>query len=157
MPPATLFDISGIDLSHLLHDQEDIRTTNPQRDEFEMLNGVNWVDASQGRIVGFKNVRADEFWTRGHIPGRPIFPGVLQMELAAQLAGFYTARYIGWKGFIGFGGMEDVRFRGQVLPGCKLTVLAQQQWARHRRISCATQGWVDGNLVFEATIIGVQL
>jgi 3-hydroxyacyl-[acyl-carrier-protein] dehydratase len=157
MPPSLLFDISNIDLSKVLLDQTEVNKFNPQRSEFEMLNGILWVDEPEGRIVGFKDVKHGEFWERGHIPGRPIFPGVLQLELAAQVAALYTAKYVGWTGFIGFGGAEDVKFRGQVLPGCRLIVLAQKIWERHRRISCRTQGLVNGNLVFEATIIGVQL
>ena len=54
MPPATLFDITGIDLNHVLHNQDEVRAINPQRDEFEMLNGVNWVDHPNGRVIGYK-------------------------------------------------------------------------------------------------------
>lgn len=157
MPPVTLFDITNVDLTKVLFDQEAVRQIIPQRHEFEMLNGVSYVNDASHEIIGFKHVRDDEFWVRGHIPGRPLFPGVLQIELAAQVASFYTTKFLGWGGFIGFGGVEDVRFRGQVLPGCRMDMLAKQIWARHKRVCCKTQGLVDGNLVFEATIIGVQL
>ena len=66
------------------------------------------------RIVGFKDIRDDEFWVAGHIPGRPLFPGVLMIETAAQLASFYTKKFVGWKGFVGFGAVENCRFRAQV-------------------------------------------
>lgn len=157
MPPSLLFDISQIDLNAVQFDQAAVNALNPQRYEFEMLNGVIWSNPDEGRILGFKDVREGEFWARGHIPGRPIFPGVLQLELAAQLAGFYTAKFVGWPGFIGFGGVEDCKFRSQVVAGQRLTVLCQKTWERHRRIACKTQGIVDGNIAFEATIIGVQL
>jgi 3-hydroxyacyl-[acyl-carrier-protein] dehydratase len=157
MPPALLFDISGVDLGKVLYDQEEIRKFNPQRHEFEMLEAVNWVDASTGRIVGYKDIRDSEFWVRGHVPGRPLFPGVLQIELAAQLSSFYTGKVMGWMGFLGFGGVDEVRFRGQVVPGNRLYVLAELQWARHRRVQCKCQGVVNGSLVFEGTITGVQL
>src|SRR3954468_2890735 len=102
MPPQLLFDIAGIDMDRILFPQEAIRELNPQRGDMEHLNAIVYADASQGRIIGFKDVRADEFWVSGHIPGRPLLPGVLMIEAGAQLASFYTMKFQGWTGFIGF-------------------------------------------------------
>lgn len=157
MPPAILFDLSQIQLDRVLYGPEVIREYNLQRHEFEMLEGVVHIDEASGRCVGYKDIRADEFWARGHIPGRPIFPGVLQIELAAQLAGFYTGKVLGWKGFLGFAGLDDVRFRMQVLPGTRLYVLAEQESVRHRRVCCRTQGIVNGNIAFEAKVTGMLM
>jgi 3-hydroxyacyl-[acyl-carrier-protein] dehydratase len=79
------------------------------------------------------------------------------IEAAAQVSGFYTAKFVGWKGFIGFGGATDIRFRQPVTPGSRLYLLIQQISHRHRRIECKAQGLVNGTIVFEATIIGTQL
>ena len=68
-------------------------------------------------MAGYRDVRDDEFWVRGHIPGRPIFPGVLMIETAAQLVGYYAMSKMPSQGFLGFGGVEDVKFRGTVVPG----------------------------------------
>lgn len=156
MPPQFLFDLSGIDLNSVIFDQEEIRKTNPQRGDMEHLNGIVHVDAAHGRVIGYKDVRANEFWVEGHIPGRPLFPGVLMIEAAAQVASFYTKRFVGWEGFIGFGGVEECKFRQQVTPGCRLYLLAELQWNRHRRIRCNVQGLVDNSIVFETGIVGVQ-
>lgn len=156
MPPAFLYDISRIDLNHVLFDQEGIRKANPQRGEMEQLNGIIWSDPDAGRIIGYKDVRDDEFWVPGHIPGRPLLPGVLMIEAAAQLASFYTRTYVGWKGFIGFGGATDIRFRQSVVPGKRLLLLTQKMWDRHHRIECKVQGLVDGAMVFECTIVGTE-
>ena len=156
MPPALLYDISQIDLNAVLFDQEGIRKANPQRGDMEHLNAIVWADADAGRIVGYKDVRADEFWVPGHIPGRPLLPGVIMIEAAAQLACFYTRTYVGWKGFIGFGGASDIRFRQSVVPGQRLLLLAQKMWERHKRIESKVQGLVNGTLVFEATITGTE-
>ena len=78
------------------------------------------------------------------------------IEAGAQLASFYTRKYIGWKGFIGFGGCEEVRFRQMVEPGCRMYLLGLKTWERHRRICCRIQGIVKGNLAFEASIIGTE-
>jgi 3-hydroxyacyl-[acyl-carrier-protein] dehydratase len=157
MPPQLLYDISQIDLSATVFDQEAIRACNPQRGDMEHLNGIAYSNPADGQIIGYKDVRADEFWVPGHIPGRPLLPGVLMVEAGAQLASFYTRKYIGWKGFIGFGGCDEIRFRAPVSPGCRLYIVGLKIWERHRRVCCKVQGIVTGAMVFEATILGTEL
>jgi len=157
MPPQLVFDISAIDLNRILFTQEQIREANPQRGDMEMLNAITHVNPELGEVCGYKDVREDEFWVPGHIPGRPLFPGVLMIECAAQLAAFYTKKYVGWKGFIGFGGVEETKFRSQVVPPCRLHLVGKLMWNRHRRIGCTVQGLVDGNFVFETGIVGTQM
>lgn len=155
MPPATLFDLSTIDLDAVKHDIDEIRQHNPQRGDMEHLNAVVWTD--EGRIIGRKDVTADEFWVEGHIPGRPLLPGVIMLEAAAQASSFLTATYVGWEGFIGFGGLEDVKFRTAVEPGQTLYILCELIEKRHRRIKAKCQGVVNGGIAFEATIIGTRM
>ncbi|MGH7214634.1 MAG: 3-hydroxyacyl-ACP dehydratase FabZ family protein [Tepidisphaeraceae bacterium] len=157
MPPQLLYDLSGIDLNRILFDQEAIRALNPQRGLMEHLNAIVYADGPLGRIVGYKEVREDEFWVEGHIPGRPLLPGVIMIEAGAQLASFYTKKYVGWTGFIGFGGVEECKFRTQVAPGCRMYMVGQKIWERHRRIACTVQGLVNGQMCFEATIVGTQM
>lgn len=157
MPPSLLFDITGIDLNQVIFDQEQIRKVNPQRGAMEHLNAIIWSDPANGRIIGRKDVRQDEFWVPGHIPGRPLLPGVIMIEAAAQLASFYALTYMNWKGFLGFGGVEDAKFRQAVTPGATLHLLGHLLWERHRRICSRVQGVVDGNMVFECSVIGALM
>lgn len=157
MPPQLLYDISKIDLDKVLYDQEAIRELNPQRGDMEHLNAIIYADGSAGEIMGYKDVRDDEFWVSGHIPGRPLLPGVLMIEAGAQLSSFYTRKYVGWKGFIGFGAADEIRFRAPVTPGCRLYLLGKQVWERHRRICSKVQGLVNGAVVFEASVVGTQI
>jgi 3-hydroxyacyl-[acyl-carrier-protein] dehydratase len=157
MPPRFIFDLTGIDLSATLFGPEEIRQINPQRGDMEHLNAIVHADPDKGQIIGRKDVRADEFWVSGHIPGRPLLPGVLMLEAAAQVACFYTKKYVGWPGFIGFGGLGETKFRAEVKPGDTLYILSQYLSARHRRIYCDAQGFVNGNLVFETSIVGTQM
>ena len=157
MPPQFIFDTTGVDWSTVLFGPDVIRDINPQRGDMEHLNAIVWADAETNCIIGRKDVRADEFWVPGHIPGRPLLPGVIMLEAAAQLACFHTKKYLGWKGFIGFGGLGETKFRSEVIPGQTLYLLAKLTWSRHRRIGSSIQGLVNGNLVFETTIIGVQM
>jgi 3-hydroxyacyl-[acyl-carrier-protein] dehydratase len=157
MPAQFLFDISGIDVTQILYDQEVVRQFNPQRGDMEMLNGIIYAHEETHRLIGYKDVRSDEFWVAGHIPGRPLFPGVLMIECAAQLASFYAKKYVGWTGFMGFGGVEQCRFRAQVTPPCRMLILGERLWQRKNVICCKQQGVVDGNIVFDTTIIGARM
>jgi 3-hydroxyacyl-[acyl-carrier-protein] dehydratase len=157
MPPKYLFDISNIDLEKVVYDQEAIRRANPQRGHMEHLNAIVFAKPEEGQIIGYKDVRPDEFWVEGHIPGRPLLPGVLMIESGAQLASFYTRMFVGWKGFIGFGGVDEVKFRQQVPPGVRMYIIGLKIWERHHRIQCKVQGLVNGNLVYEASIMGTEM
>jgi len=157
MPPQFIFDVSAIDLNRVLFDQEVIRQYNPQRGDMEMLNAISHVDPENHLLTGYKDIGTDEFWVPGHIPGRPLFPGILMIECAAQLAGFYCRKYIGWNAFVGFGGVEDCRFRQQIVPPVRMHILGKRIWERHGRLFSDMQGLVDGNIVFEAKILGVKL
>ena len=116
------------------------------------------LDLESHLIIGYKDVRADEFWVRGHMPDYPLMPGVLMCEAAAQLCSYYchVIRLVD-DGFIGFGGMEDVRFRGQVRPGDRLLMVAQAHRVHRRQTIFETQGFVETNMVYHGKIIGVPL
>jgi 3-hydroxyacyl-[acyl-carrier-protein] dehydratase len=159
MPPTFLYDLSGIDLDATLFPIEAIRELNPQRGAMEHLDAIVWVDPAVqgGGLVARKVVRDDEFWVPGHIPGRPLMPGVIMIEAGAQAACFFTKKYIGMPGFIGFGGTGDTKFRSEVKPGDTLYLLVKHDWTRHRRVGSRVQGIVRGQLVFETEIVGVQM
>lgn len=158
MAPQLLFDISGIDLDKTLHDSAAIESYNPHRGAMRMLDGINWEQAEPiPRAIGFKEIKEDEFWVPGHIPGRPVFPGVLMIEAAAQFASYLTMRLFEKVDFIGFAGVTDVKFRGQVVPGDRFTLLIEGTNMKPRRSICKAQGIVGGNLVFEGTITGMPI
>ena len=157
MPPKLLFPISGIDLDKVIFDQEAIRLRNPQRGDMEHLNAIVHVDSENGRIVGYKDVRENEFWVPGHLPGRPLLPGVIMIEAGAQISSFYNKEIEKWQGFIGFTGANDIRFRVPVTPGKRLYLLGQKAWIRHGRFCSHVQGLVDGTIAFEASILGATV
>ena len=158
MPPPLLFDLGSIDLNKVIYDVEAIEQINPHRFEMRLLDGIVYLDSDTGNCVGFKEVREDEFWVRGHIPGRPLMPGVLMIEAAAQLASICAKVINKEEGFIGFGGIENVKFRAQVLPGQRLYIIEKMLENRPgRRFKMAAQGLVEGRLAFETTIIGMPM
>jgi 3-hydroxyacyl-[acyl-carrier-protein] dehydratase len=159
MPPVLLFDLTQIDLTDKpLYDRDTICRVNPQQFEMQQLDGILWCDAKKACILGYKDVTNKEFWVRGHIPGRPLMPGVMQIEAAAQLLSFFVTQIYEEHGFIGFGGIERAKFRATVEPGCRLYLLGHITEARRsRKYVCDVQGVVDQTLVFEATIYGLRV
>jgi len=61
------------------------------------------------------------------------------------------------KGFLGFGGVDGVKFRGIVVPGERIIMLGKMVEIRPRRCIGETQAYVDGRLVFEGRITGMWL
>lgn len=157
MPPKLLIDLTGIDISRPEISIEEIRAINPHRYEMEQLSGILKFDPANKLIVGYKDITRDEFWVRGHIPGRPLMPGVMMVEAAAQLCTFYYKKCIPDDRFLGFGGVDKVKFRGTVLPGDRLILVARNTELRPRRATFDTQGIVDGRVVFEGVIIGMAV
>ncbi len=77
MPPEYHLDPASLDLGRVLADADAIRRVNQQRFEMEQLTAIVFDDGERHLIAGYKDVRPDEFWVRGHMPDYPLLPGVL--------------------------------------------------------------------------------
>ncbi len=157
MPPSLLFDMSQIDLSKIEFDKKDVMEVNPQAHEMSQLDGIIWSDLDKLLCLGYKDVTQNEFWIRGHIPGRPIMPGVIMVEAAAQLSSFFMKRIYGLSGFIGFSGIGKTRFRDTVVPGDRLYLLNHIYKVRSRQFCASIQGVVENKIVFDTTISGMRI
>jgi 3-hydroxyacyl-[acyl-carrier-protein] dehydratase len=157
VPPQLLIDVAALDLNKPIMSLEEIRKFNLQRYEMEQLSGVLKFDKETGEIVCYKDISHEEFWIRGHIPGRPLMPGVIMIEAAAQMCSLYFSLVSAMDKFIGFGGVDEVKFRGQVVPGDKLLLLGKLIELRPRRAIFDTQGVVNASMVFQARIVGMPI
>ena len=154
-PDRALFDLAKINLDNIIADVEQIERVNPHRGDMRQLDRVLWWNDEKTAAVGLKFVRENEFWVPGHIPGRPILPGVLQIEAAAQLSSFVHRTRFPEGSFLGFTRLTDCSFRGQVVPGDTLILLTKEVKANSRRFITDVQGFVNEKIVFEARITGM--
>jgi 3-hydroxyacyl-[acyl-carrier-protein] dehydratase len=155
-----ILDPSLLDTSRVIADQAEIRRYNPHRYEMELLTAVIYEDPVRKLCAGYKDVTDQEFWVRGHMPGRPLMPGVLMCEAAAQLSCYYSQRHslLGASGLLGLGALEEVRFRDPVLPGSRLVLVVELVKVRPgAMIVCRFQGFVELSLVCEGVIKGAIL
>ncbi len=158
MPPTPIVDPATIPSDRVLYNLDAIRLRNPQRFEMEQITAIVDIDTTEGVVVGYKDVGADEFWARGHLPDYPLMPGVLMCEAAAQLCSFYCQQAgLVREGFLGFGGLEEVRFRNPVHPGDRLVIVGKAEKIRPRHLLFQVQGFVENTMVFQARIIGVPI
>jgi 3-hydroxyacyl-[acyl-carrier-protein] dehydratase len=154
-----ILDFSEYDLNHVIADVDEIRRLNQQRFEMEQLTAVCFEDFDRKIAVGYKDHGHDAFWARGHMPGMPLLPGVLICEAAAQLCSYQSRKYkLLGDTVLGFGGMDEVRFRNVVLPGSRLVIVAQLTKLRpNALVVCRFQAFVNQSIVGEGQIIGVPL
>ena len=93
----------------------------PHRPPFLLVDRITKIDGN--RIIGLKNVTTNEPYFTGHFPGRPIMPGVLQLEAIAQVAGILMLRQSENHGKLAyFMSAESVKWRRPVRPGDTLLI-----------------------------------
>jgi len=154
-----IIDLSLVDFTNVISDVETIRKYNRQRFEMEQITAIVYEDPEKHICVGYKDLTPDEFWIRGHMPDMPLMPGVIMCETAAQISSYYVQKHnLMGAGILGFGGMEDIRFRDPVIPGDRLVLALQMIRLRPKRMCvCRFQGFVGDSLVVEGKIKGIPL
>lgn len=105
-------------------------------------------------ITGYKMVTMNEPYFQGHFPGRPIMPGVLQVEALAQLGGVLI-RHIpeGRNKLAVFSGIDKVRFRRMVVPGDKLDLYCELVKFRPPIGKALVKASVDGDITVEGEVM----
>ena len=157
-----LFDISDVDLTQSMLGPRDLDAYLLQSGDMRQLDRVVCMNEARSTTVGIKDIRDDEFWVPGHIPGRPLLPGVIMIEAAAQLSCvLYQFRLVhdgrDNEGFLGFTRIDNCTFRGQCVPGDQLVMLVNEVKFQRRRFKCNAQGWVGDSMIFEVTCTGMRI
>jgi UDP-3-O-[3-hydroxymyristoyl] N-acetylglucosamine deacetylase/3-hydroxyacyl-[acyl-carrier-protein] dehydratase len=106
------------------------------------------------RVVGIKNVTANEPFFQGHFPGHPIMPGVLVIEAMAQVGGM--ALLMDGNGssekILYLAGIDNARFRKPITPGDQIRFEVDVLHNRGKIAKVVGKALVDGQLAVEAEI-----
>jgi 3-hydroxyacyl-[acyl-carrier-protein] dehydratase len=150
--------MSAKDISALTSDIKTVFTTEqideflPHRYPFALVDKVIEYEAGKS-AVGIKCVTKNEEFFQGHFPGRPIMPGVLQVEALAQLAGIVSLQMEGAApgAVFFFAGADGVKWKKPVVPGDVLVMEVEiTKWNAKFGLAKATgRSYVDGVMVVE--------
>lgn len=124
----------------------EIQKILPHRYPMLLIDKV--IEMEEGkRIVAVKNVTANEPFFQGHFPSNPIMPGVLITEALAQTGAVLLLDMEENRGKLGvFTGINNFKFRRQVVPGDTLTLEADLIKYRHGMGKAEVKATVDGEL-----------
>jgi beta-hydroxyacyl-ACP dehydratase FabZ len=131
----------------------------PHRYPMLLVDRILEVSEDRRRIVGLKNVSANEQFFQGHFPGAPVMPGVLIVEAMAQCSallglGDMTEEERSKKLFL-FGGIDKARFRKPVIPGDQLILECEVLHRRATTVKMRGVAKVNGVVVAEADLLSV--
>ncbi len=132
---------------------EGIMQMLPHRPPFLLIDRILKIDLAGNKIVGVKNVTMNEDFFRGHFPGHPIMPGVLQLEAMAQVAGILLLKRIEMANQLAyFMSAEEVKWRKPVVPGDVLVIEVEMTRIRGKIGKAKGVCKVDGEIVSEANV-----
>ena len=155
-----IVDLDSLDLSQHVVPEEVLRRALPQRDTFQLLDGIVHLDRENNIAVGYKDWDEKPWWAEAHVPGRPLFPGVLMIEGGAQIATFLVKQQKEWASdqMIGLAGIDGVRVRGQVTPPARVYFVSSIEKISGRRLArMNAQVFCEGSMVMEMTVMGAML
>lgn len=144
------------DLPELPMNIQAIRSYLPHSYPFLLVDRITHMEQGLS-IQGYKNLTMNEEFFQGHFPNYPIMPGVMIMEALAQVSGILgmcimNARPVNGDNFL-FAGMENVRFKKQVVPGDQLILKSELILNRRGVFKFQATASVDDKVVAQAEII----
>jgi 3-hydroxyacyl-[acyl-carrier-protein] dehydratase len=133
-------------------DRAAIEAILPHREPFLLIDEVLELIPGE-RVVAKKTVREDEWYLRGHFPGRPVMPGVLIVEAMAQTGAVAVLSEEENRGRLAlFAGIDDTRFKRIVEPGDELQLECTLEQVRGPIGKGKARATVGGELAARGTL-----
>lgn len=134
-------------------DINEIKQIIPHRYPFLLVDRIVECDFDS-RIVGLKNVTANEPFFQGHFPKFPVMPGVLIIEALAQVGCILALKILKMEGHgaVFFTGIDDAKFRKPVVPGDQLRLEMTKIKQRKDLFRFQGQAFVEDKLAAECVI-----
>jgi 3-hydroxyacyl-[acyl-carrier-protein] dehydratase len=133
-------------------DRAAIEAILPHREPFLLIDEVLELEPGE-RVLARKRVREDEWYLRGHFPGRPVMPGVLIVEAMAQTGAVAVLSEEENRGRLAlFAGIDDTRFKRIVEPGDELELECTLEQVRGPVGKGKASATVDGQLAARGTL-----
>lgn len=127
--------------------REEIKTILPHRENMLLLDQVEQIEDT---AHGLYHVRGDEFFLRGHFPGNPVVPGVIQCEILAQSACILLRDQMAAGKLPMYTGLSNVRFKSPVRPGDTFETKVRITRSRPPFYFAAGEGYVGDTLCLKA-------
>ncbi len=135
--------------------REDIEKILPQREPFLFVDEITNVVPEES-VTGKKTFTGKEDFFKGHFPKMPILPGVIMVELAAQVSAFMILTVLKYRSLFGFfAGVDKFRFLKKVIPGQTLIVKARLISFRHNIARSECKIYSGDSLVADGVITAV--
>jgi len=145
--------IGGVSREHINEGELDTPTIMkilPHRQPFLFVDRIIHLEKGK-RAVGIKNVTINDYFFKGHFPGKPVMPGVIILEALAQVGGVMMLSSEENRGKLAyFMAADSVKFRKVVVPGDQLIMTVEAGKIKSRTGQVHAKAEVEGKVVCEA-------